>query len=128
MKILRHAKDGGPESRVDAYFLIEWKGLFSIALLRFGDGSRESYHDHAFDAVSWLLSGRLVEQNLGASTVEHTPGLRPIRTWRSTFHRVLSIGTSWVLTFRGPWSKTWREFDPRDGHLTTLAQGRKVVS
>lgn len=53
-------KDGGPESPVDAYFLVELKGLFSIALLKFNKGCREAFHSHAFDAWTWFLSGDLV--------------------------------------------------------------------
>ena len=127
MKLLWHGKDGGPESTVDGYFLIEWKRIFSIALLRFGNGSRDAYHDHAFDAVSWLLFGRLLEQHLDGRVVEYTAGPAPIVTRRSTFHRVFSIGTSWVLSFRGPWSKTWHEFDAERLEGVTLTDGRREV-
>lgn len=64
MKILKYGKDGGPESTVWGYWLIEWKPVFSVALLCFENGSREAYHSHAFDSVSWLLKGQLVEHNL----------------------------------------------------------------
>lgn len=59
-----------------------------------------------------------------ASSKTHRPGLRPVVTKRKTFHRVVSEGTSWVLSFRGPWSKTWREYDPASGNTTTLGHGR----
>ena len=45
MKILKVVKDGGPESRVWAYFLIELKRLFSIALLRFEAAGRRHNAD-----------------------------------------------------------------------------------
>ncbi len=112
-------------------YLIEIKGLLSIALLRFGAGSRESYHSHAFNSTSWLLRGRLREEfhpGCGLDPVEYRPSLWPISTYRGTFHRVFSTATSWVLTFRGPWSRTWREHDPRTGESTTLTHGRKVVA
>lgn len=131
MKIFHKAKDGGPESNVTGYWLIEWKSVFSIALLRFSNGTRESFHSHAFNCVSWLLSGELEEQHLqdwGHSVQYHFPDLWPIVTKRKTFHRVKSHGTSWVLTFRGPWDKTWREFDPALGIHTVLSSGRNVVS
>ncbi len=127
VKILHHAKDGGPESCVDGYWLIEVKRLFSIAVLRFGDGSRDSYHNPAFDSVSWVLRGKLREEHLDMSVSEYQASILPVVTLRSTFHRVVSIGTSWVLTFRGPWSKTWEEFNPITAQHTTLASGRKVV-
>lgn len=127
MKILCKSKDGGSESSVDAYWLIEWKGVFSIALLRFGGRSRDAYHDHAFNSVSWLLSGQLREHFKHAMYERiYRPSLWPILTRRSTYHLVDSIGVSWVLTFRGPWSQTWHETDFQERE-TTLTHGRKVV-
>jgi hypothetical protein len=133
MKFWKHGKDGGQYSTVDGYWLIEIKWLFSIALLRFGHGSRESFHSHAFNCISWVFGpGQLREEHLTTIGTEnrvqyHRRSFWPVITRRSTFHRVFSIGTTWVLTFRGPWSKTWREHDPRTGANTTLTHGRKVV-
>lgn len=136
MKILQRSKDGGPLSRVWGYFLVELKALFSIVLLRFDDGSRDAYHSHAFGSVSWVLRGKLVEVELlpgfgrdytANKLTEYRPSWRPVITRRSTYHRVVSIGTTWVLSFRGPWSKTWREYDPRTEVETTLTHGRKQV-
>ena len=42
MKILNIAKDGGPESNVTGYWLVESKRFFSIVLLKFDKGSREA--------------------------------------------------------------------------------------
>lgn len=133
MKLLACSKDGGPKSTVTGYWLAEIKSLFSIVLLRFDDGSRDEYHDHAFDSVSWVLRGKLLEQLLGTSGAwpesrEYEPSVRPVVTRRSTFHRVVSHGTTWVLSFRGPWSKTWHEYDPATDRYTTLGHGREVVS
>ena len=61
MRILQKTKDGGKESTVDAYFLIELKGWFSVALLKFNKGSRVNYHSHAFDALTWFIKGDMVE-------------------------------------------------------------------
>lgn len=132
MKFLSKGKDGGPDSTVTGYWLIEIKRLFSIALLRFDAGSREQYHTHAFNSTSWLLSGHLREEMLGYDgttefVTEYRPSVLPIKTFRRTFHRVFSIGTSWVLTFRGPWSRTWFEYDPNDGLFSRLADGRNVI-
>lgn len=128
MRFMSKAKDGGPKSTVTGYWLIEWKRLFSIALLRFSDGSRDEYHNHAFNSLNWLLSGRLIEHHHWDDyCVEHLPGLLPIGTHRDTFHRVESQGTSWVLSFRGPWNRYWTEYDPRTGEYTDLTHGRTVV-
>jgi len=127
MKLFRHAKDGGPESTVDGWWLVEIKSLFSIVLLRFDGPSRFAYHEHAFHSVSWLLRGQLVERlrNTRISTV-YNPSPLPIVTRRSDFHMVDSVGTSWVLSFRGPWAKTRREYIPGRG-MRTLTDGREVV-
>lgn len=127
MKFLKRGRDGGPESTVTGYWLFEIKWLFSIVLLRFADGSRDSFHSHAFNSISWLLRGMLLEVHRDGSSELHAPSLRPIVTTRDTFHRVRSTGTTWVLSFRGPWSKTWREYDPATGDCTTLTNGRVPV-
>ena len=131
-RFLNIGKDGGPESNVTGYWLAEIKSLFSVALLRFDDGSRDAYHSHAFNCISWVLTGKLEERHLELDHTErvdnHTPSLRPVITRRSTFHRVISRGTTWVLTFRGPWSKEWHEYDPHEGKYTTLTFGRKVMN
>lgn len=126
MQLLSVSKDGGDESRVWAYWLIEWKGLFSIALLRFEDGSREAYHEHAFNSVSWILRGALEERHLGGGVEHHRASLCPVWTYRETFHQVFSRGRTWVLSFRGPWAARWREYIPGEG-MVTLTHGRRVL-
>lgn len=137
MKLFWKGKDGGPESKVTGYWLIEAKNLFSIALLKFEDGSREAYHSHAFNAISWLLKGQLYEEEIFAFHTDGTPYINnastyhpsifPIVTPRDCFHRVTSKGTSWALTFRGPWAKQWREYIPATGEEYTLESGRVRV-
>lgn len=127
MKFLSKSKDGGPQSTVTGYWLAEIKSLFSIVLLRFDEGSRDQYHSHAFSSLNWVLRGRVVEQHVQGGTEEHTPSLRPVLTHRHTYHRVVSTRTTWVLSLRGPWSRTWREFDPRTKRETTLTHGRVEV-
>lgn len=121
-------KDGGPESRVWGYWLVEIKSLFSIALLCFKDGSRDAYHSHAFNSVSWVLWGALGEQLRESpdGTWFYYPSFRPIITKRDTFHKVTSIGTTWVLTFRGPWAKTWKEWTEKEGEVTLTNHRVKV--
>lgn len=120
-------KDGGPESHVHGWFF-EIKHLFTVALLRFEQGSREAFHSHAFNSVSFVLKGALIEQHLHGQFVDtHTPGLVPVVTRRSTFHKVTSYGRTWVLTFRGPWARTWQEYIPATDEVVTLTNGRVEV-
>lgn len=142
MKFLEISKDGGPESTVWAYWLIEIKWLFSIVLLRFENGSRDAYHNHAFNCISWVLKGKLVEhvkytapagKAYGIDYPSHShyftntyqPSLVPVMTYRDTMHKVVSEGRTWVLSFRGPWSKTWKEVVGEKE--ITLTNGRRVV-
>lgn len=133
ISFFKWAKDGGPESRVYGFWFVEWKRVCSVALLRFADGSRDVYHEHAFNSVSWLLRGHLVEKTIdGSNPFRHyihryTPSFLPIITRRETFHKVSSHGVSWILTFRGPWKNVWNEYDPATGTKTLLTHGRKVV-
>lgn len=134
MKFFSKGKDGGPESKVTGYWLCEIKSLFSIVLLRFDHGTREAFHSHAFNAVSWVLRGFLVEKILNKKlpTISYdelniySRSIRPIITKRNTFHQVRSVGTTWVLSFRGPWSKTWEEYTEEDGEYS-LTHGRQEV-
>jgi hypothetical protein len=127
LKLFYHGKDGGAESTVWGWWLIEAKNLLSVALLKFADGSREAYHDHAFNSISWVLRGKLVEHNLDGTVNTYTPRLRPIITKRDTFHKVVSEGTTWVFTLRGPWWTTWHEYLPPTGQRLTLTNGRDIV-
>jgi hypothetical protein len=112
MSIFKLAKDGGPNSKVFGFWIIEWKSVFSIAILMFEQGSRECYHSHAFDAISWLLSGGLKEVTIDGEVVVYGPSFSPIITKKSRTHKVYGLSSkNWVLTFRGPWNKTWTEID-----------------
>lgn len=128
MKFFSYSKDGGPDSKVSGMFVVEVKSLFSVVLLKFLDGSRETYHSHAFNALSWVLRGQLTEFLLQGKVNTYTPSIHPITTLRSNFHHVESKGTTWVLSFRGPWAKTWEEFLPNENKYLTLTHGRKVVN
>jgi len=127
MKFFKWAKDGGPDSTVAGLYFIEVKSLFSVVLLRFNPGSRNAYHSHAFNSTSWLLSGKLWEKNRNAGDNHYGPSWSPIRTQRETFHKVISIGRSWALSFRGPWDETWNEYLPAQDQHVTLTNGRKEV-
>lgn len=124
-------KDGGPESNVTGYWLIEWKKGFSIALLRFSKGSREAFHSHAFGSVSWVIKGALLEQRMmpdkTTKWAAFTPSLTPIYVAKDNLHKVHGMADStWALTFRGPWDDNWQEkFE--DGREVTLGHGRVVL-
>lgn len=118
------SKDGGPESRVFMYG-IECKAIASALVLRFEHGSREAYHSHAFNAVSWILNdGCLHEEILDEddypTALYRESGL--IRTARACTHKVSSSGTTWVLSLRGPWASQWTEVVA--GERVTLKNGR----
>lgn len=128
MKILSKAKDGGPLSPVDAYFLCEFKGLFSVALLRFNKGGREAFHSHAFNAWTWFLWGDLHEQDVSNAPVyKYKRSILPKKTPRNKKHRVQAGVNSYCITIRGPWVDTWEEYDIENNVTTTLTHGRKVV-
>lgn len=126
-RLLTTTKDGGDQSHVWAYWLIAIKALFSIVLLRFETGSRDAYHEHAFNCVSWVLSGMLIEHHRDGQVSIHRPSLRPVFTYRSTFHKVVSVGRTWVVSFRGPWVNAWREYLPQTSETITLTHNRKRI-
>ena len=135
MKLFKKMKDGGAESSVTGYWLCEFKSLFSIVLLRFEGKSRNAYHEHAFNCWNWLLKGKLIERFCPQTKfltendiyIEYTPKWKPFFIGRESFHKVDSEGVSWVLSFRGPWTKTWREYLPKEGRYRTLTHGRVEV-
>lgn len=123
-------KDGGVDSNVDGV-MFEIKSLFSVGILRFKNGSREAFHSHAFNCVSWLLYGKLREVFLDPCRAMQTHFRGAfIRTGREDVHKVFSLGTSYVLTFRGPWKKTWVDVEERTDQVgpywdvQTLTHGR----
>lgn len=117
--------DGGKDSGVTGYFLIEWKILFSIGILRFNEGSREAYHNHAFNALTWWLKGSVTEEKLDLSQKHFKPSLIPKYTSRDNFHKVIAHKTTYALTFRGSWLDRWNEF--KNNEIITLTHGRKEI-
>ena len=125
--LLSKTKDGGPKSPVDAYFLIEIKGLFSIALLKFNKGCREEYHTHAFNAYTWFLKGDLLAEDVNGSTLTYKRSLIPKVTLKGKNHRVKAIKDSWCFTLRGPWDDSWTEYDEKLDVTTVLGNHRIVL-
>jgi hypothetical protein len=119
--------DGGKDSGVTGYFLIEWKCLFSIGLLHFKEGSREAFHSHAFNALSWFVTGAVREEHLDGETKEFKPSIKPKYTKRTCFHKVFAHTDTWCFTIRGPWEDKWLEYRPVEDKMVTLTHGRKEV-
>ena len=128
MKFFSYGTDGGESSGVTGFWLFEIKSLFSIAFLKFNKGTRENYHSHAFNAYSWFLSGKVEEQRLGKDSKVWSPSIFPKYTPRSNCHRVNALEETYVFTIRGPWTKTWFEYDPENKKYIELESGRKVVN
>lgn len=118
--------DGGRDSGVTGYFLLEWKAVFSIGLLHFKPGSREAFHTHAFNAITFWLKGSVTEHQILGMKKDFKPSFKPKYTKRTNCHRVLAHTDAWALTFRGPWQDVWWEYR-REGKFVGLTHGRKEV-
>lgn len=129
MRILSIAPDGGEKSTVRGLYLIELKRLFSIVFLWFSVANRETFHSHAFHALSWVVWGELYEERQeGDVNVirRFRPSIFPKVTTRANIHRVHTLRPTLVFTLRGPWVDNWIEDRPTG--RVTLTHGRKVVS
>lgn len=127
MRLFSKASDGGTNSGVTGFFLIEWKPVFSIVILRFAKGTREAYHSHAFNAVTLWLWGSVREHHLGDPDDYKIFGTGDLKlTPRNAFHKIDAIETTWALSIRGPWADYWQE--DRNGQRVTLTHGRKELN
>lgn len=127
MKFLTISKDGGKKSHVTGLFIIEIKSLFSIVILRFAKGTREAFHTHAFNALTWFLWGNVVEHHKVGTSMEWGPSFLPKYTSRTCFHKVYANKNTYALSVRGPWKDTWKEWLPKTNEIITLTHGRKRV-
>lgn len=122
MRFFFKRKDGGPLSHVTGYWLMEGKRSFSIVLLRFDLGSREVFHNHAFNAFTLFLLGKVEEHTLSGK-VRVWKSLQFKYTPRTLAHKVYGITRhTWAVSVRGPWTKVWKEYSPNK--TTVLSQGR----
>lgn len=126
IKFFTKSHDGGANSGVTAYFLIEWKRVFSVAVLRFSKGSREAFHSHAFNALTWWLKGAVREEFPSGNSLDWRPSFKPKLTPRRNIHKIVAQETSWAFTLRGPWVDRWIEY--KTGKEIVLSHGRKVIS
>ena len=127
MKFFSYGNDGGSKSNVWGFWFIEFKGWFSIVLLCFEEGSREAYHTHAFNALTWFLSGNVDEHHLDGQVIKWTPSWKPKYTDRNCFHKVYSKKRTFALSIRGPWQTYWSEYLPKEEKFVILTNGRKIV-
>lgn len=127
MKLFSKGKDGGEASHVWGFWIIEIKSVFSIVLLCFEEGSREAYHTHSFNALTWFVTGEVDEHHKDGRVLRWRPSFWPKYTPRSCFHKVFARKRTWALSFRGPWKKTWNEWLPEECKLVTLTNGRNVI-
>lgn len=134
MRFLYKGKDGGSESPVTGYWLIEIKSLFSIVLLKFNKGRRENFHSHAFNALTWFLKGNLVEERILSNhgilrTLKgYKKSIFPKLTTRENLHRVKAYEDSWCISIRGPWKNEWKEYNEKSEKIITLTHGRLIVN
>ncbi len=133
MKLFRKSYDGGPNSGVTGYWLIEWKKVFSIVLLHFSPGSRDAFHSHAFNALTWWLKGTVKEEfyysypEAWTDSIEWKPSLMPKFTPRNNFHKIIAGPKgAWALSIRGPWAPTW--FENKNGQTYELGHGRVKIN
>ena len=125
MKLFSKAPDGGIDSGVTGYFLIEHKKYLSIVLLHFQKGTREAYHSHAFNAITIWIKSKVIEYHLNKSNKNWCAG-KIKYTDRNTFHKIEALNSTWALSFRGPWVDTWQEY--KNNKLITLTHGRKEIN
>jgi len=114
--------DGGKKSGVNAYWLIEWKKVFSVGILKFETGSRDAYHSHAFNALTWWLKGKVTEILYPNTSRNFAPSIKPKYTPRKLTHMVVAHTTTYALTIRGSWKDKWTEI--RGDKVVTLTHGR----
>lgn len=126
MKLFHRSYDGGPDSGVTGYWLIEWKRLFSICLLKFNPNHRENFHSHAFNALTWWIKGEATEELLDGSLLSWKPSIMPKFTPKHNIHKIHVTDTVYALSIRGPWDRTWIEVTP-EGNTITLSKGRKRI-
>lgn len=118
-------KDGGPFSKVKCWG-IEIKSLFSVLVCKFDEGSRDAFHNHAFNSYSLLFMGALCEQVHGFYAPVIYKGFTYIKTPRERFHKVSGIEkNNWILTIRGPWKSEWKEINNLGNQI--LTHGRRVI-
>jgi len=128
MFLFKKRKDGGKDSPVNAYFLVESKRFGSIAFLKFNKGGREVFHTHAFNALTWFIKGDLKEEDVNGNLYTYSKSFTPKLTPKDKNHRVSATVDSWCFTLRGSWCDKWVEYDRTKNQTTEFTHGRAIVS
>lgn len=127
IKLFHKSYDGGEDSGVTGYWLIEWKNGFSVCLLNFSEGSREAFHSHAFNAYTWWLKGEVEEHfQDGKPPIVWKTSFKPKYTPKHNFHKIIGVKKSWAFCLRGKWDNTWKE--EKHGEVYELTHGRKRIT
>jgi len=127
MEFFKKGHDGGSDSGVTGYWLIEWKNLFSIVVMKFNPNHRENLHSHAFNALTWWIKGEAEESFKDGSSIIWKASWKPKFTPKNNMHKYAVKETAWALSFRGPWDETWEEYNPKQDKTITLTHGRIAV-
>lgn len=85
--------------------------------MKFNKGTREAYHKHVFDALTWWLWGSVIEHvfnennedNNKVEKINWCPWILPKYTPCDNLHKIEALETSYAISFRGPWKDTWYE-------------------
>ena len=129
MRFFEIHPDGGKDSPVLGYWILEIKWIFSIVLLKFNPGTRENYHSHAFNAFTWFLSGSVTEECVNPDKTLTSrnwfPSIWPKYTPRENMHKVYTRNDkpAWALSIRGPWRNVWTEYNIVADRTTFLKSG-----
>jgi len=120
------------EGPVHVYTLFEIKWLGGILLHKFETEEQDRFHDHAFNAVAFTLSGSYEEEILTPKgivkrTVRHL--FQPRWIPRDYCHRILKAQpNTWTILFFGPWRSYWHEYFHKTNTWFTYTWGRKVTN
>ena len=120
--------DGGPNSGVSGFWLIEWKMVFSLVFLKFNKGTREAYHNHAFSALTfWIWGGPVTEHHIDGTKIDWYPSLFPKYTPKTCFHKIETHNDTYAFCIRGPWDETWKEYREIDDLFIKFGHGREII-
>lgn len=123
----KYSYDGGEKSGVNGFWIIEWKPILSLVILKFNKGTREAYHSHAFNALTWFIKGHVSEHHIDGRTIEWFPSLWPKYTPKTCFHKVEAHEDTYAFCIRGPWDNTWNEYRENNKEYVKLTYGRQIV-
>ena len=126
--LFKSSYDGGINSGVNGFWLIEWKPCFSLVFLKFNKGTRENYHNHAFNAYTWFLWGNVTEHHKDGRKLKWYPSLWPKYTPKECFHKVEAHEDTYAFSIRGPCDIMWKEYNEEKDEEINLTHGREIVN